>query len=623
LAPHRRLILFAAAVAALGASAARADAPNDHVVLQLKWSHQFQFAGYYAAAAQGYYRDAGLTVEIRPASPTTDPVAEVLEGRADFGVGTSELVLRRSQGQPVVVLAAIYQHSPLVMLARRQPGVEDLQSLRNHPIMIEPLSAELYAYFRDEGVDPKTLHLVPHSFDVNDLLTGKVDAMSGYITDEPFILRQAKFDYLTFTPRAGGIDFYGDNLFTDESELREHPARVEAFRQASLKGWEYAMAHQDELVKLIVGTYHSSKTPEHLLYEAGHTERLIHPELIEIGHMNPGRWRRIAETYAEFGMLPKAIDWGRFLYDPFPRPNYRPFYWALAIISVVAAAALGWAVPLVRLNRRLQYEVEERRKAEVVADAANQAKGRYLAMMTHEVRTPINGIMGFAQLLGDSGLSVDQKEQLGMIEHSAQQLLRLSNDVLDYEKIEAGSVELEMLPVQTRDFLAEVCAQFSPAAVGGAVALSCTVAANVPATVITDPTRLRQILSNLLSNAIKFTPAGGRVDLTAEAAQVGGGAGLSFVVVDTGAGIDPEQLQRLFRPFAQADASVTRCHGGSGLGLFIAKRLTQLLGGGLEAESTVGAGSRFTALIKTSAEPSALGLPAVASAKAGTTRSTL
>jgi len=207
-------------------AAAHAGAPAEHVVLQLKWSHQFQFAGYYAAAAQGYYRDAGLDVELRPATPGMDPTAEVLAGRAQYGVGTSELVVLRSQGKPVVVLAAIFQHSPLVMLARRQPGVEDLQSLRNRPIMIEPLSAELYAYFRDEGVDPKSLHLLPHSFDVNDLLEGKIDAMSGYVTDEPFILKQAKFDYLTFTPRAGGIDFYGDNLFTTADELRDHPARV-------------------------------------------------------------------------------------------------------------------------------------------------------------------------------------------------------------------------------------------------------------------------------------------------------------------------------------------------------------------------------------------------------------
>src|SRR5262249_7031250 len=131
--------------------------------------------------------------------------------------GTSELLLLRSKGEPVVVLAAIFQHSPLVLLARKTDRIGDLQALHDQPVMIEPLSAELFAYFRNEGIDPAKLHIVPHSFDVNDLISGRVAAMSGYSTDEPFTLRQAGVDFLTFSPRAGGIDFYGDNLFTTEN----------------------------------------------------------------------------------------------------------------------------------------------------------------------------------------------------------------------------------------------------------------------------------------------------------------------------------------------------------------------------------------------------------------------
>lgn len=163
---------------------AQNHAAAEPVTLQLKWKHQFQFAGYYAAMAQGYYREAGLDVTLVEAKPGKDPVEAVLNGAADFGVGTSELLLLRGQGKPVVVLATIFQHSPLVLLARQTNEITDLQALHNQPIMIEPQSAELFAYFENEGINPDRLQIVHHTFDVDDLIEGRVAAMSAYVTDD-------------------------------------------------------------------------------------------------------------------------------------------------------------------------------------------------------------------------------------------------------------------------------------------------------------------------------------------------------------------------------------------------------------------------------------------------------
>jgi signal transduction histidine kinase len=612
--PTRSVIAMLFACVAIFASRAdvstqQQDANLDHVVLQLKWLHQFQFAGYYAAISQGYYQNAGLKVELREAVPDRDPTDDVLSGRADFGVGTSELVLSRSQGKPVVVLATIYQHSPLILLARKQPGVDDLQSLRDRPMMIEPLSAELFAYFRDEGIDPKSLHLVPHTFDVHDLIDGHVDAMSAYSTDEPFQLIQAHVDFLTFSPRAGGIDFYGDNLFTTEQEIRHHPDRVRAFREASLRGWEYAMAHQAEIVDLILSKYSRRKSREHLLFEAQKTADLVHPELIELGHMNPGRWSRIAETYSDFGMVPKNFSLDGFLYDPNPRANLAWVYWTMAILGFVAVGATGWAMPLIWLNRKLVHEVAERRKAEEelrrakeAAEADSQAKGRYMAVMTHEVRTPLNGIIGLSQLLLNEPLASEQREQVELIELAAHSLFKISSDVLDYEKIEAGRIQLETTQVPIRKFVRDLCEFFRVTAASKRLQLTYAVESDVPEHVATDPTRLRQILANLLSNAVKFTPEEGRVNLRVAIASqktTSGGSvlQLAFEVADSGVGISAEQLTRLFKPYAQADASVHRRAGGTGLGLLIALRLAELLGGDLTVRSALGEGSTFTAKI--------------------------
>lgn len=355
-------VLWGTGGAPQGVALTKEGSGLEGVTLQLKWRHQFQFAGYYAAIAQGYYREAGLDVRLVEAEPGKDPVEVVLRGEAEFGVGTSELVLLRAKGEPVVVLAAIFQHSPLVLIAKGAGADTDLQGLHDRPMMIEPQSAELFAYFKNEGIDPNRLKVVPHTFSVDDLLEGKVGAMTGYSTDEPFLLQQAGLVYSVFSPRAGGIDFYGDNLFTTEELVRRRPAMVKAFREASLRGWDYALAHPEEIIALIMDEYRSVKTLKHLRFEAERTAQLMHPGLIQVGHMNPGRWRHMADTYAEFGMLESGFPVGSLLYDPDPKMDPRVWYWALGVSAAVAVAALGWVAPLVRLNRRLRRGEREYRQ---------------------------------------------------------------------------------------------------------------------------------------------------------------------------------------------------------------------------------------------------------------------
>ena len=283
-------------------------------------------------------------------------------------------------------------------------------------------------------------------------------------------------------------------------------------------------------------------------------------------------------------------------------------FYVEAVLGGIAVCATAWALPLIRLNRKLVHELAERRReeeglrrAKEVAEAANEAKGRYMAVMTHEVRTPLNGIMGLSQLVLDEPLGGEQRARVELIELAAQNLVKITSDVLDYEKIEAGRVELEMAQVPIRKFVQDLCEFFRVTAASKQLQLTQEVGPDVPEHVATDPTRLRQILANLLSNAVKFTPDDGRVSLRVSACLPGAPAGsalrLAFEVADTGIGISPEQLARLFKPYAQADASVHRRSGGTGLGLMIALRLAELLGGELAVRSTVGKGSTFTATI--------------------------
>ncbi|MDE2441023.1 MAG: ABC transporter substrate-binding protein, partial [Betaproteobacteria bacterium] len=203
----------------------------ERVVLQLNWKHQFQFAGYYAAIEKGYFRDAGFDVTLRELDEGGDPIDIVLAGKADFGVAASELALQRARGKPVVALAAIVQHSPLILLVNRRK-VSSIDALEGSRIMLAPHETELFAYLRREEV--RQYITVPHSFDTRDLVEGRVDAMSAYITDEPYLLRKAGFPYLLFSPSAVGINFYGDTLFTAEERVKASRERVQAFRSAAI-----------------------------------------------------------------------------------------------------------------------------------------------------------------------------------------------------------------------------------------------------------------------------------------------------------------------------------------------------------------------------------------------------
>jgi diguanylate cyclase (GGDEF)-like protein/PAS domain S-box-containing protein len=357
--PASRFLHFFTLVVALcfGTTAFALDA----VTLQLKWTHAFQFAGYYAAQEQGYYRDAGLEVTIREALPGVDPVDEVTQGKADFGVGTSSLLLERKAGKPVVALAVIFQHSPYVLIARQTQSIHDLIDKR---IMLEPQANELLAYLKSEGIALDRVKQIEHSYDPQDLISGKVDAISAYTINQPYYLDRANFSYQTYTPRSVGIDFYGDNLFTSEQEIKAHAERVKAFRAASLRGWQYAMDHPEETTSLILAKYTQKHPRQYFLFQAKQMALLIHPELIEIGYMNPGRWRHIADTYADIGMLPKDFALDGFLYSPNYKVNtgllYRGLLFALLLFALISAVAYY----IYRINRKLTRSITTGKLAE-------------------------------------------------------------------------------------------------------------------------------------------------------------------------------------------------------------------------------------------------------------------
>ncbi len=404
------------AISKNSASESSVSNPSDPnvVYIQLRWHHQFQFAGYYAALEKGFYKDEGIDVQIRNGDPKRQPVAEVLSGRAQYAEGNSEILYQRLQGRPLIALASIFQHSPSVLLTLKSSGIRSVHDLIGKKVMLANKNedADFLTMLVNEGISVSQINAIHSSYQLEDLISGKVDAFNSYTTNEPYFLKQRNIEYNIIDPMSYSVDFYSDIFFTSEHELRRNPKRVEAMTRATLKGWHYAMDNPEEIIELLLTKYKVQKTRDHLRFEAEEMRKLIIPNLIQIGHMNPERWQHMANIFVTAGLIPNDKNLDGFIYDT--NPSRLPD-WVFPVLAVALAIVLGTSsfnFYLHRFNQRIAHakktiqESEERFKA--LSSATNGGVIIHDEGQILECNTGLSDMTGFSykELINMNGLEL-------------------------------------------------------------------------------------------------------------------------------------------------------------------------------------------------------------------------
>ncbi|MBI9034166.1 MAG: ABC transporter substrate-binding protein [Bacteroidales bacterium] len=575
---------------------------SNKVRLQLRWYNQFQFAGYYMAKEKGFYAEHNLEVDIIPGGPETHSAMEaVLDGHAEYSITNTGIIKKRCEGMPLVALASIFQTSPMAWLVTEKSQIKTLHDLSGkNCMMLMPHyeSVELISMLFREGIELSKFNLIPTSYDLKDLITGKIDAYNAYTSNEPYTLEQLGIKYRIIHPEDYGANFYSDILFTSESEIKTHPKRAKAFLEASLKGWKYALEHKEEAVQIIHEKYATQKTIEHLRWEADRIEEVIHPELVEIGHMNMGRWEFIAQLYKDLGIITEIENMDGFMYNPDYNPFDKYIEPALKLMGLLSLAFLFTASWFYWFNRKLKMEISARKDVEIRLTKANkllkqlnEEKNDFISLLAHDLKSPLNAVKGIAELITENFIETSSttiRDMAGHIRNNSSQMLHLINSLLNAEKIENDYLYYEPENTNVTETIAICIQNISPLAEKKHILIE-SKNHNENKYISGNPTWLNQVVTNLLSNAIKYSLPGGKIIvsvLTENNKTV-------ISIKDFGVGIHKEEMCHLFKKFSKISNKPTAGEDSSGFGLYVSKKLTQKMNGRIWASSEQGKGSCF------------------------------
>lgn len=567
---------------------------KDTIYIQLKWKHQFQFAGYYAAINKGYFKNLGLNVALREGGPNINAVNEIESGRSQYAVSSSEIISNYIAGKPLSVITVIFQHSPYVLITSAQSNIKRPSDLIDKKVMAanEQGWTQIKAIFLKEGIDPALLKVQQHKWGFAHLQNGEADAMSAYSSFEPFMLKKLGIDFNMLKPVDYGVDFYGDLLFSTQDYVNNNTEEVEEIRDALIQGWEYAFSHREEMADYILslpGVKERGIDKEVLLSEANELYQLTQPDLIAIGHMNTGRWQAILNTYKELGLAPTNTTLDNFIFSSSPdeyRHKFRnAFYISLGLLVTVLF--------ILAYNYQLKKEVNKQtQKIQATTDElmlSNAELEKFAYVASHNLRAPVVNIISLLSLYNRENPTAE--DNVYIIEKLDSTTKNLHNTLKDLIQV----VSSKSVGIDTQDLSIEKVYEEVKESINELINdTETTIYTHFEVKNIYYSHKvLTSILINLLTNSIKYRKPD--VPAIVEVSTRLKNGLIELRVSDNGMGINLKKHgEKLFGLFQRFNPSIE----GSGIGLHIVKKQVETLGGEIKVESTVNIGTTFYIYIK-------------------------
>lgn len=568
----------------------------DSVTLHLGYQFQFQFAGYIAAYEQGYYRDEGIEIQFFTGHGAPFIDIESLE-TYDYFIGTGSQLLGLDRRNELILVLPVFQHSPLTLVARKDLGINYLADLEGRNI---GTGAENMAMLVSAGVDIELINNSGPTSLKNQLETGELHAVSRYLLDPP--LDQDK--YITFKPLGYGVDFYGECLVTHQRELEDNPERLEKMYQATIKGWQYAVSHPEELINIIKTKYNNEKSIVELEREADIViNSLILPNLFPIGYNTKSKWMNMEQISRQFGVIQGSTDWDNFLYSELRSRNAVMSREFLQLIKIILSVILILVVVLVLYNVMLRRAVNKRTLQLMVANTdiqnknqklatqtkeleeLNLFKNKMLAIISHDVKGPLANMESLIHLVKSSDLSENEFKKLVDDLHSRVReisgfllnvLMWAKSQIYGFSYVSEKLCPKELVDDTVTVFQSEIDKK----------RLTVNNAISIDSEVYADTSLTKLIIRNVLTNAIKYSHDA--TDIIISAQRKGGFLKLS--ISDQGIGISPQRLEKLLKGAVQS----LKSNGGeigTGLGLMLCKEFVEMHQGELGIESEEGRGT--------------------------------
>jgi len=437
---------------------------NKKVTLQLNWLHQFQFAGYYMAKELGYYDELGIDLEIQEYTYETKIIDKIENRKVDFAVGRSSIIIDKIKGKDIVALGAIFQSSPLMLMVRKDSGILSVKDLKNKKIMIAKgsnSSASILAMLNANGLSSEDIKVIPHSFDLSDLINNNVDAMASYLSNQPIQMEDKNVFYKIFHPKDYGFDFYGDILFTTSAFIKSNPKITKNFYDASIKGWQYAFNNIVKTSELIQEKYNTQnksfityvkegeilKKMTYVSIKSNNEQHTIsHPNL---GLLEKEKLNEIVGVFKVMGLVNKDLNTKEFIYE-FNHPKMLAFYLSkqeLYIGSLLILVLLfvlfysnkkkKWLLTKSELENEVEFQRNELNKNNrlLMVQSKLAALGEMLGNIAHQWRQPLSAItsnMSHLQLRIEMDSQVSKEMLLSSIKSVNSQCHYLSDTIDDF-----------------------------------------------------------------------------------------------------------------------------------------------------------------------------------------------